>query len=267
MKIAVLGSAGLIGKALCKKLKELKIVEKIDGYDILNGDHQDLRRKEVFDEPYDYCFFLACDVGGIKYLENKGNQANIIKNNIRISDNVFRKLEKHNTPFLFASSQLEQQRSAYGAIKRLGEEYTRLLGGQVARFWNVYGYEAIGKKSHVIPDFIHQALTNKRIQCMSDGSEKRQFIYAADCAEGLIATMQNPALKLVDLTSREWISIKEITLLIEKLTGAKATFTGKNYPSYKYIEPTHNEIHKLWKMQCTMEGGIKEIIELYKKDI
>lgn len=264
MKIAVLGSSGLIGKALCKRLKEIDVVKKVDGYDILNGGHQDLRKKQVFDEPYDYCFFMACDTGGIKYLENKQNQINIIKNNLMIYNNVFEKLQKHKIPFLFTSSQLEQQRSAYGSIKRLGEEYAKLLGGQIVRFWNVYGYEPISEKSHVIPDFINQALRNKKIDCLTDGAERRQFVYDTDCAKGLITMMQNKNLKLIDLTSKKWISIKEVATLIGKLTDTNVNFGKKNFPQYKYIEPTRNEIHKIWNMEYSIESGIREIIEIYK---
>jgi len=266
MKIAVLGSEGLIGRAVVMKLRQVDIARKIDEYDILNGPHQDLRDGGVFNEPYDYCFFLACDVGGIKYLENQGNQIAIIKNNIGIYENVFEKLYKYKTPFLFASSQLEQQRSAYGAIKRLGEEYTKLLGGQIVRFWNVYGCEPIGPKSHVIPDLIDQALKKGKINCASDGSEKRQFIYNSDCADGLIAMMQNRDLKHVDLTSRVWVSVKDIAVLIGKLTGADVFFSDKKYPQYKYIEPTHNEIHNFWKAKYSIRDGIEEMWKTYKKE-
>ncbi|MHA2220336.1 MAG: hypothetical protein ACXACY_31040, partial [Candidatus Hodarchaeales archaeon] len=117
-----------------------------------------------------------------------------------------------------------------------------------------------------IPDLICQALRNKKIECLSDGAEKRQFIYDFDCTQGFIAIMKNRELKLVDLTSREWISIKKIAILIGKLTGAEVTFTNKHYSGYAYIEPTHNEIHKIWKMKYTIEDGIKEMIELHKKE-
>ncbi len=265
MKVVVLGSKGLIGKALCKKLISLNI--PFDEFDILNNESQDLRKGGVFDKYYDYCFFLACDVGGIKYLEKKKNQIQMLKNNLRIYINVFEKLEKNKIPFLFASSQLQQQQSGYGSIKRLGEQYTKLLGGQIVRFWNVYGYEPIGEKSHVISDFIYQALTKNKIVCRSNGLEKRQFLYDRDCANGLIAIMNNTNLKLVDLTVNKWISIKEVISLITKQLNAKVVFGNKDYQEYKYINPSHNEINRIWVSHYSLEDGIKEMIGLYKEEI
>ena len=44
--------------------------------------------------------------------------------------------------------------SPYGVMKRVGEMYTKSLGGLIVHFWNVYGIEKDMEKAHVITDFI-----------------------------------------------------------------------------------------------------------------
>ncbi len=91
-------------------------------------------------------------------------QRSITVHNELIYENLFPFLESRQIPFVFASSQLvvrvrckrrkikgvendsSPQDSAYGLIKRRGEEETLRLGqqGRVVRYWNVYGEEPIG---------------------------------------------------------------------------------------------------------------------------
>ena len=56
--------------------------------------------------------------------------------------NAFGLIEKYNKPFVFASSQMSNMSySPYGVLKRVGELYTKSLGGLIVKFWNVYGIE------------------------------------------------------------------------------------------------------------------------------
>ena len=59
----VLGGGGFIGTYLVNFLK--KNGAKVNSIDIKNGAHHDLRVTKLLDlDDYDYCFFLAWDVGG-----------------------------------------------------------------------------------------------------------------------------------------------------------------------------------------------------------
>ncbi len=100
-----------------------------------NRDHVDLRipgslAAYVGDRPVSFCFFLACEVGGSKFLDSKdGNvQLEIIQHNVAIYQNVLPFLAQRNIPFLFTSSYLQSQATAYGAVKRLGEAWIKALG-------------------------------------------------------------------------------------------------------------------------------------------
>jgi nucleoside-diphosphate-sugar epimerase len=106
--------------------------------------------------------------------------------------NTFEMLEKTNTPFIFASSQMSNMtHSTYGILKSVGEKYTNSLNGINVKFWNVYGYETNEEKSHVITDFIKMAKKDGCIKMRTTGDEVRQFLFGEDCAEGLYILAKN----------------------------------------------------------------------------
>lgn len=251
----VLGGSGLVGKGLSDHL--LSLGEEVINIDIKNGEQYDLRTMNL-DEyaDVDFVWFLAWDVGGAKYLTEAKNLLNILKNNTLLCERVFAFLEKHDLPFLFATTQLADPNNTYGITKLLGEEYTRLLGGKTARFWNVYGWEEPSERSHVIPDLVVQALQNKHISLMTSGEEERQFIYIKDCARNLVR-IRDAQDQDVDLTYNKWVKIKDLAAIIaQKLDatlqlGDKMGYNNKldpkNMPDY-----LNNEID--------LEAGLEDII-------
>lgn len=235
-KNLVLGGAGTIGTALCNYLK--KMGEEVTSLDIKEG--FDLRIDPL--SPYkdvDYVWFLAWEVGGAKYLGNEKYLVDIIKKNTIICEKVFQFLEDTRLPFMFASSQLAAADTPYGVTKLLGEEWTRLLNGQICRFWNVYGWEEPGEKSHVIPDLILQAITNGKIELLTDGQEQRQFIFMDDCVENMYAIRQAGATR-VDITNQSWVTIEHVASQIAAIhqvplkLGSKKGYSNKIEPVSTY---------------------------------
>lgn len=229
----VLGGSGTIGTALCKYLR--KMGEEVVNLDIKDG--FDLRIDPL--SPYknvDYVWFMAWEVGGAKYLSNERYLVDIIKKNTIICEKVFQFLEDTKLPFMFASSQLAAPDTPYGVTKLLGEEWTRLLNGQICRFWNVYGWEEPGEKSHVIPDLILQALTKKSIALMTDGQEQRQFIYMDDCVENMFA-IRNAGATRVDITNHDWVTIEHVASQIAAIHQVPLKLGNKKGYSNK-IEAT-----------------------------
>jgi nucleoside-diphosphate-sugar epimerase len=249
----VLGGEGTIGSALCQFLERLGehaiSLDKKSGYDICEGnlDHY----KNV-----DYVWFLAWDVGGSKYLSNKKNNLQIIRNNTILCEKVFTFLNKNKLKFLFASSQLATTDTPYGITKLLGEEWSRILGGQVVRFWNVYGWEEPGERSHVIPDLILQGLSKNKIELYTDGKEERQFIYIDDCVANMIK-VRDTNTSVADITDGNWITISRLAdkighlLDVPVLSGEASGYSNKLEPKY---------ILEKFKFNTTLEEGIKLVI-------
>ncbi len=225
----------------------------------------------------DFIFFLAFDVGGSRYLKKYQNTYEFISNNIRLMENTFEIIKRYKKPFLFASSQMSNMSySPYGLLKNIGEKYTNILGGIVVKFWNVYGVEKDLQKSHVITDFVLMGLRNKKIKMLTDGKEKRDFLYAEDCCNGLekifinykkIKRFKNS----VDLTTGKYTSIIQIAKKIKKILGKK-NINIKIKPSIKkdlvQLDKRNKPdmfLKKYWRPKFSLENGINEIIKYYYK--
>jgi nucleoside-diphosphate-sugar epimerase len=223
MKIVILGSAGQIGAYLTEYLRGKG--HTVYEFDSVNGENQDMtiipnfELKRVISD-CDFCFFLAFDVGGSRYLKKYQHTFDFIDNNTRLMANAFGLLEKYNKRFVFASSQMSNMSySPYGACKKLGELYTTALKGLTVKFWNVYGIEKDMEKAHVITDFIRRGFEEGEFEMMTDGTEERQFLYAEDCCEALETVMENfTDFKPEDplhITSFSSTSIKDVAQIIQ----------------------------------------------------
>ena len=254
----VLGGSGMIGSHLCSfiqsKGEEVINLDLLSGFDLRKDDLN--KYKEV-----DFVWFLAWDVGGSKFLTDRNNFISIIKNNTQICERVFQFLEETQLPFIFASSQLAAPDNVYGVTKLLGENWTKALGGKIVRFWNVYGWEDPGERSHVITDMVLGALINKNIQILTDGREERQFIYAEDCVRNLYSIKSTEGIDF-DLSDGNWISIKDLGQMIADKLGAEVAVGNKKGYNNR-IDPQHNI--DLFKFEYNLEKGIDQVIERGKK--
>ena len=258
----VIGSEGFIGKIFCDFLENKG--EKVTRFDIKRGDHEDGRIAIIDFNGIDNVYFLAWDVGGAKYLYKEDAQLGQLDWNLKLLSNVMSQLEKSKKPFLFISSQLaEEYDTVYGVTKRLGEVWTRLLDGVFIRQWNVYGpMEKEGLRSHVVADFIHQALTTKEIKMMTTGEEKRQFIHIDDVCEAWYKALNENHKGIHDVTSFEWVRIIDIANIIGKITGAKVT-PGEKIGSTP-LTPIKGKLPG-WSPKVTLEEGLNRTIAEFKK--
>jgi nucleoside-diphosphate-sugar epimerase len=269
MKYLVLGSGGLIGSALTKYIR--KRGDEAIEFDIVNSPEEDLR---IPDNPLlkermklaDLCFFLAFDVGGSRYLRTYQYSCDFLSNNVRIMENTFRCIKEMKKPFIFASSQMSNMSySPYGVLKLLGEYYTKSLNGVIVKFWNVYGPERNFEKAHVITDFILKARKNRVINMLTDGMEKRQFLYVDDCCECLLILAENyphiPRDKELHITSFEWHTIREVAEIVAKLYPGTKIVPGKEKDEIQRGKQNEPDPYILnyWYPKTSLEEGIKRV--------
>ena len=279
MKVTILGSGGQIGAYLTEYMrkKDYEVLE----FDITNGEHQDMThipntylRNAIMNS--DFVFFLAFDVGGSRYLKKYQHSFKFIDNNTRLMANVFGYLEDYDKPFVFASSQMSNMSySPYGVMKRVGELYTKSLGGLIVKFWNVYGIEKDHEKAHVITDFIRKGFETGVIDMMTDGTEAREFLYAEDCCEALETVMGNyDRLNSDDelhITTGSHTTILEIAEIIKRLFS--------NIGKEVAIQPAESKdevqkdarnvpdpyIQRFWRSKTSVKQGISKVFEEMKK--
>ena len=271
-KILILGSGGQIGSHLSiyleKKYKVLK-------FDLVNNNSEDLRIDNNVKfislvKQSDFIFFLAFDVGGSRYLKKYQNSYNFLMNNISIMKNTFQVIKRFRKRFIFASSQMSNMSfSTYGVLKKIGEDITKSLGGISVRFWNVYGIENDMEKSHVITDFILKAIKNNKINMLTNGNEKRDFLYADDCCYGLLIVMKKYQIlkrqEIIDLNYGFYTKIitvakivrnifKEKNVIIKIIKGRHIDDVQKNK-----MNKSNNLLIKYWRPRITLKNGIKKI--------
>ncbi len=256
----VIGSDGFIGTPFCKFLEEKS--EKVIRFDIKHGESEDARIEKLPLTSVEKVYFLAWDVGGSRYLYEPKLQKNQLDWNLTLMKNVFDQLEKSKKDFLFVSSQLsEEVDTVYGVTKRLGEVWTGLLGGVCVRVWNAYGYmEGQDVKSHVISDFIYQALKTKKITMMTNGEEWRQFTHIRDLSEAFYMAMHLSHRKktVYDASSYEWVQIIDIAEMIAKETGAQV-IKGSKIGHNPIASPNRGRIPQ-WLPSVELHQGIQQMI-------
>ena len=279
-KILILGSSGQVGAYLTDYLR--KKGNEVFEFDVTNGPNQDLTtipngQLEALIYLSDFVYFLAFDVGGSHYLKKYQHTFKFIDNNTRLMANAFGLIEKYKKPFVFASSQMSNMSySPYGVLKRVGELYTRSLGGLIVKFWNVYGIEKDMDKAHVITDFIRKGFESGDIDMMTDGTEAREFLYAEDCCEALETVME----KYHELTSDDelhittgvYTTVLEIAEEIKSLfAGIGKTITVTPAQSKDEVQKdARNEpdlyINEFWEYKTSVPEGLKKVFEEMKKD-
>lgn len=276
MKYLVLGSAGQVGQSLVQFLRA-KGHTALE-FDIATNDEEDLR---IYNNPIllsrikeaDFVFFLAFDVGGSRYLKTYQQTMEFVSNYVKLMNTTFDMLHANKKPFIFASSQMANMSySSYGCLKSLGESYTSILGGLVVKFWNVYGIEHDLEKSHVITDLIIKAHDTGTIDLLTDGTEERQFLYADDCCEALLAVAEKyneiPRTEELHITNFSWSTILNVAQIIAShFPGAKVVPAVSKDEVQKNMRNEPNPyILTHWKSKTTLEQGIANIVEAMKKD-
>lgn len=293
-KIYVAGHAGMVGSAICRRLKAENYVN------ICTKSHKELdltRQSEVEDffatEKPEYVFLAAAKVGGI--IANSRHGADFMYDNMILEMNVIHSAWKNGCKklmFLGSSciyprlapqpmkedclltSSLEKTNEAYALAKISGLKYCEYLNVQYGTDYisvmptNLYGpndnYHP--EHSHVLPALIrrfHEAKVSgaKEVVCWGTGAPLREFLYVDDLADACVFLMNNySGNETVNLGTGKELSIKQLTELVAKIVG----YTGKiSWDSSKPDGTPRKllDVSKLsslgWHYKTELEDGIR----------
>lgn len=293
-KIYVAGHVGMVGSAICRRLKAENYVN------ICTKSHKELdltRQSEVEDffatEKPEYVFLAAAKVGGI--IANSRHGADFMYDNMILEMNVIHSAWKNGCKklmFLGSSciyprlapqpmkedclltSSLEKTNEAYALAKISGLKYCEYLNVQYGTDYisvmptNLYGpndnYHP--EHSHVLPALIrrfHEAKVSgaKEVVCWGTGAPLREFLYVDDLADACVFLMNNySGNETVNLGTGKELSIKQLTELVAKVVG----YTGKI--SWDDTKPDGTprkllDVSKLsslgWHYKTELEDGIR----------
>ncbi len=253
MRELVLGGEGLIGSELVNALQQKG--HEVESLDLKSG--CDLRYADFSAfENCDRIWFLAWDTGGAKYIGAPDKQHQMYKHNCELSVRVFDAIARVQKPFLFTTSQLAGQPNAYGMTKLLSEKWTLQLGGKLARLWNTYGWERPEERSHVITDLVLSGLTEGRVRTMTDGRERRRFIYKRDCVDALMRLFDGSR-DSADIAGSEWFTIRQTAEEIARQLNVEVQ-PGTMQGEEVMIDP-ENTLPD-WQLQVSLSEGVALVI-------
>lgn len=261
-RVVVTGGAGFLGRYIVEGLRNRGcrdiLVPKIEDYDVVNIN--DIVRMYDDMKP-DIVIHLAAVVGGIG--ANREHPGEFFYKNLMmgvqlIEQGRLRNIEKFVaigticaypkfTPVPFKEEDLwngypEETNAPYGLAKKM-------LLVQSQSYRTEYGFNSIfllpvnlygpgdnfdPKSSHVIPALIKKCVDAIEsgadyIECWGTGTPSREFIYAADAAEGiLLATEHYTGAEPVNIGAGFEITIKDLVEKITKITNFKGEIRWDN---------------------------------------
>ena len=303
-RICVTGGAGFLGSFVLEALTQRGatdiFVPHIEEYDLVNP--QDIQRIIDVSRP-DIIIHLAALAGGIG--ANRARPADFFYINLMMGVQLMHEAWKRGvskfvaigtvcaypkfTPVPFKEENLwegypEETNAPYGLAKKM-------LLVQAQAYRQQYGFNAIyllpvnlyGPKdnfnletSHVIPALVRKCIESqergeKEVILWGDGSPTREFIYAGDAADGILAATEfYNGSEPVNIGSGQEISIKDLAGLIARLTG----FEGKlvwdtNKPNgqpRRGLDTSRAAGYFGWRASVPFEEGLRQTIAWYRQN-
>jgi nucleoside-diphosphate-sugar epimerase len=307
-KYLVVGAGGFIGGHLVKRLLNLnnsvKCVDlkpldlwfqKFENLENKTLDMQEYENCNEMTKGVDYVFNLACNMGGIGFIEN--NKAECMLS-VLINTNLLRACVANKVrKYFFSSSACVyntnlqndpnilglKEEDAYPAFPEDGYGWEKLfsermcknffedygLETRVARFHNIYGpmgtFDGGREKAPaaICRKVIEAKLNNKdNIDVWGDGEQTRSFLYIEDCIDAVLKLFDSNFSNPINIGSDEKVTINQLISIVEKF--AKKKFK-KNYqlekPQGVKGRSSNNELIKKilgWEHKYSLMQGLEK---------
>lgn len=298
-KIFVAGHNGMVGSAIVRLLEK----EGYNNLALRSSKELDLRnQKEVnafFEsESIDFVFLAAAKVGGI--LANNTFKGTFLYDNLMIQNNILEAAKTYHIKKLlflgssciypkFAEQPIKESELLTGALEPTNEAYAiaKIAGLKMCDYYreefgcnfislmptNLYGpndnYDL--NNSHVIPALLrkfHEAKINKKksVELWGGGSPLREFLHVDDLAKACLFCMNTyDKVGHLNVGSEEEISIKDLALLISKITEFKGEIkwdTSKPNGTPRKIMDSSQIMELGWKPKIRLKEGLKHTYEV-----
>ena len=252
-KIYVAGNRGMVGSAICRKLKK----EGFNNLLLRTSGELDLRKQDAVSDFFarerpDYVFLAAAKVGGI--VANNNYRAEFLYDNLMIQSNIIHESWRNNVDKLMflgssciypklAPQPLKEEYLLTGELEYTNEPYAiaKIAGIKMCDAYraqygcnfvsvmptNLYGpndnYDL--SSSHVLPALIrkfHEAMVNgsKEVVIWGTGKPYREFLHVDDLADACFFLMQkynDPG--FINIGTGQDLQIMELAKLVKSVVG------------------------------------------------
>lgn len=163
-----------------------------------------------------------------------------------------------------------------GWAKRIGElqaDAYRIQYGRdnisIVRPANVYGKwdNFDPENAMVVPSLINRIVSGESpLVCWGDGTPIRDFIYAGDCADGMIHMVENGVTEPVNLGSGDGVSIKQVAETIrdcfDEAVGIAWDTSKPKGDARRLMDTTRAESYG-FKCSTSIQDGVKETMDWF----
>jgi UDP-glucose 4-epimerase len=293
MRVVVTGGAGFIGshvvEALLAREDEVHVLDNLatgkrdnvpDGARFHEADIRTDATRIFAETRPEACIHLAAQADVRVSVDRPGYDADV---NVLGTIAVLEAARAHATRVVFSSTggaiygevdapadEAAPRRplSQYGTSKLAGEEYlqtyNRLYGGEhvVLRYGNVYGpRQDPHGEAGVVAIFMSRLRDGDRPRIFGDGSQTRDYVYAADVAEVTVAALDSPG-GVYNVGAGRETSVVELLAAIQQVTGTDVepehadARQGELQRSVLDVSKAERELG--WRARHSLQDGLAE---------
>jgi GDP-L-fucose synthase len=301
-RVTVTGGAGFLGSFVVEKLRQRGcqeiFVPRQKDYDLTTEAGVERLMQDARPE---VLFHLAAVVGGIG--ANRKNPGSFFYKNAIMGLHVVEGARRHGVQKTIVAGSIcsypkfaavpfreeslwdgypEETNAPYGIAKKsllvMCQAYREQYGMNAVFLMpvNLYGprdnFDL--ESSHVIPALIRKAIEarnagRREMECWGDGTPTREFLYAADAAEGLVRGAEiYEGAEPVNLGSGREISIKDLTELICRLAGFEGRLvwdtSRPNGQPRRQLDTARSRERFGFTAGTSLEDGLRETISWYE---
>jgi nucleoside-diphosphate-sugar epimerase len=314
-KILITGAGGFIGGHLVNNLKKNNKIICADikpfqnwyqKFNDLENHVVDLKNADTclnITKNIDYIFNLACNMGGMGFIENNKAECmlSVLINTNLLNSAVINKVKK----FFFSSSACVyasnkqtnfiepwlKESDAYPADPEDGYGWEKLFSERmcrhfqedfnidvrIARYHNVYGpygtWEGGREKAPaaLARKFVEAKFKKlESIEIWGDGNQLRSFMYIDDCIYGTNLLFKSNFSEPLNIGASTFVSINELVDILEKITKLKLKRKYLlNYPKGVPARSSNNDLIKKkfnWEPSVKLIKGISKLYSWIEKE-
>ena len=147
--------------------------------------------------------------------------------------------------------------------------YSKEVPSIVVRLSNIYGYTKL-RRPDLVPTIMQDIFEKEKVKIWSD-KPIRDFIFTEDAADAVLKLIDSDYTGIINLGSGIKSSLKEITNIIENLSGKKIISENKEVSGPMEFVTDISKLKKIinWEPKFTIKTGLEKtykIMQLYHKN-